>query len=284
MDFSIITFTLGRKFYLHKTINSIKEQSSKYKGKIFHHIFFQGIPIADETKVLFDENSPDNYFPVVHEWGENLGIAEGTNAAINEITTDYVFKIDDDIQIISDNFFQHFEEIISLEPNAFIAPFPIGQIAWCGGPKPISYKVKYSKNTDTYYTFRKVNVTGGGCRVTPTQILKKFLPLENDLGHGASGSDDDQLTRLCNQYSIPIYYIENAVAFEHQESCLGQRERFRKYYQLRNDKEIVYPYPRSLQIKLHIRELIRLFGLGFMLDGIDRLKGRSPHRGWMHRI
>lgn len=284
MDFSIVTFTLGRAFYLHKTLKAIKSQAENYQGKIYHHLFFQGVGISDETKHVLYEDCSDNYFPIVHEWEHNVGIAEGTNRAIAEIKTDYMFKIDDDILLISDNFFKHIEEIISFEPNAFIAPFPIGLITWCGGPKPISYKVEYSKNTDTYYTFRKVNVTGGGCRLIPTEILKGLLPLENDLAHGASGSDDDQLTVLCNQHGIPIYYIENAIAFEHQESCLGQRERFREYYQSRIDSKIIYPYAKTLQIKLHLRELIKLLGFGFILNGFDRLKGRSMHRGWMHRI
>ncbi|NTU73061.1 glycosyltransferase [Candidatus Roizmanbacteria bacterium] len=284
MDFSIITFTLGRTFYLHKSLVAIKEQAGKYNGIIFHHIFYQGTSIADETKALVNKNRPDNYIPIIHEWEVNVGISEGMNRAIREIKTDYVFKIDDDILLISDNFFRHIGAIIAIEPNAIIAPFPIGLITWCGGPRPINYHVKYCKGTDSYYTFRRVNVTGGGCRVVRTQILNEFLPLKNDLGHGNSGSDDDQLTILCNQRGVPIYYIENAVAFEHLESDLGQRERFHGYYQSRSDNKIVYPYPKALQIKLHLRELIQLLGLGFVLDSIDKLRGRSPHRGSMHRI
>lgn len=284
MDFSIITFTLNRKHYLRKTIDSIKKQANGYCGKIHHHLFFQGVNIDDETKKYIYENAPDNYLPVVHEWHKNVGISDGTNIAIKQINTNYVFKIDEDILLVTDNFFQHFKEIILFEPNAFIAPFPIGLIVWCGGPKPISYHVKYSDVMDTYYTFRKVNVTGGGCRVMPTHVLRQFLPLTNDLSSGNSGSDDDQLTIMCNKHNVPIYYMENSVAFEHQESCIGQRERFSEYYKSRNDRYIVYPYPKKMQIKLYVRELARLLGLGYLIDKLDQWRGRSIYRGWMHRM
>jgi hypothetical protein len=86
-------------------------------------------------------------------------------------------------------------------------------------------KVIYDKNKDTYYTIRYVNHIGGFCRITNSSLIKEIdFSMSPDNGH----AEDVLLSCVCKYKKIPMFYLENGLIVEHQESTLGQKERCEK--------------------------------------------------------
>jgi hypothetical protein len=51
----------------------------------------------------------------------------------------------------------------------------------------------------------------------------------NDSSH-AAGREDVNFSEFCGIRGIPMYYLENALVVEHQESTLGQHARYGENY------------------------------------------------------
>jgi len=83
--------------------------------------------------------------------------------------------------------------------------------------------VEYSVETDTYYTFRKVHHVGGFARIMPVEYFKQ-------INFTNTHSEDTECSTWCNNNNIPMYYLENALIVEHQESTLGQHARYGEKY------------------------------------------------------
>jgi len=223
MNIAIYTFTLGRWEYLRKAIDSVNEASKGSNHSIKHFIYSQGVPFPSDLV-------KSNHIEALETWDMNYGIAEGMNRVIKTFTSaDLVMKMDDDCKIVSSNFFDHIAEIHTLMPNMVFSPYPVGLIRNPGGPPGKRHEVKYSKSLDTYYTFRYVDHIGGFARIAPYNLVKnwEYVP---DLFLGASGNEDGQHSSKCIQNSIPMTYLENAIIVEHQESTLGQHERYKNYF------------------------------------------------------
>jgi glycosyltransferase involved in cell wall biosynthesis len=211
---SIYTFTLGREKYLKDIFDC-----NQYDLEIEHFICFQGcklpnIEIPSRFKLL--------------NWDKNYGIAEGMNRILPMLSGDLIMKMDDDCKIISPNFFTHVREIARLCPGTVFSPYPVGLIRNPGGPKALGHKVIYSEKTDTYYTLRFVDHVGGFARISPS--FTKYWKFDNDLAVGQSGNEDVQFSTRCKLEKIPMMYLENAIVVEHQESTLGQHERYKDYF------------------------------------------------------
>lgn len=220
---SVYTFTLGRWKYLNKCLQASEGDAFDFIGDIEHIVCFQGVRPSFEVRNRFD--------PVKHEyWETNVGIAEGMNKILPKLKGDIIIKMDEDCVIRSPEFYTHVREVSKLVPNAVFSPYPVGLIRNPGGvPANGPHKVVYSDRLDTYYTLRPVDHVGGFCRVSPGFTKEwKFQP---DLGlKGASGNEDTQFSGRCKQERIPMYYLENTLIVEHQESTLGQHERYKEYF------------------------------------------------------
>lgn len=212
MEISIYTFTLGRTKYLLENTNSYTPNQN-----IEHHVCFQGC-----TPVVLPQHC------ISHAWPENIGIASGMNKILPLLKGDIIMKMDDDCKIISSNFFTHVKEIAKLKPNIVFSPYPVGLINNPGGIRGNRHEVIYSQELDTYYTLRYVDHVGGFARLSPG--FTKHWKFEHDLMDNASGNEDIQFSRKCNQEQIPMAYLENAIIVEHQESTLGQHKRYGKEY------------------------------------------------------
>lgn len=219
---SIYTLTLGREHYLKQLVTSIEDLggTSNYE----HHICFQGVKPSEDLAIFLDRPRI-----TTHLWEDNVGIAEGMNKIIPQLHGDIIIKMDDDCVIRSGQFLKHIEEVNRVFPNAVFSPYPVGLIGNPGGPRGHAHTVKYGENTDTYYTLRMVNHIGGFARVTPAHIVKDW-EFEPDLVEGQSGNEDGQHSQKCLTKNVPMAYLENAVIVEHQESTLGQHERYGEEY------------------------------------------------------
>jgi hypothetical protein len=241
---SVYTFTLGRTFYLDKFLKSVMRAYASYSGRIEHHLCCQGVELDPETIAVIRDCDLANVTLEVHRWPENIGTPAGVNRIVPDLRGDLIVKMDEDSLIHSDNFFEHIAAVARLKPGAIFSPYPVGLIGFAGGPKALSHHVEYSPETDTYYTFRKVDHVGGFCRVAPGAVVRDWR-----LTPGRTvdvRNEDQQYSRLCREKGIDMYYLENALVVEHQESTLGQRARYKEYFGQRPRSRPASSFPRRL--------------------------------------
>jgi len=225
---SVFTFTRGREIYLDRLIQSI--QSLGGSTPFEHHLCFQGVkPSRDLSRFL--ASIRDSYPLHIHLWEQNHGTGEGINRILPSLAGSLIQKLDEDAVIRSPDFFRHVEAVHHLVPEAVFSPYPVGLIdnpgGLLGGRKAdLGRFVLYSQETDTYYTFRKALHVGGLARIGPALILKGFR-WPQDLGFGHSGCEDMNFSKHCRENGIPLLYLENGLIVEHQESTLGQAQRYK---------------------------------------------------------
>jgi len=76
--------------------------------------------------------------------------------------------------IRSPDFFVHVMAVHKIVPNAVFSPYPVGLIGHPGGDKGERHFVKYSEETDTYYTFRCVPHVEHGENCRPRRSPRVF--------------------------------------------------------------------------------------------------------------
>lgn len=198
-----------------------------------HFIGFQGVPADEDTLSFISKNCPRDRPTTIIEFVENLGAGEGNNRMIPYLKGDIIAKLDDDAMIVSQEYGSHIQEVMDLNPNTIISPYPVGLINNPGGvPKAGTHKTIYSEKKDTWYTLRPVNHIGGFGRIVPAHVVKQYT-WPNDLSKTTSGMEDVNFSYWATQNKYQMYYLENALIIEHQESTLGQQQRYKTYYQNR---------------------------------------------------
>jgi hypothetical protein len=168
-----------------------------------------------------------------HFWDKNYGTGEGNNRIVPLLQGMLIMKLDEDAELRSPDFFQHALAVHRLVPEAVFSPYPVGLIRHPGGHSGEEHIVKYSKETDMYYTLRCVPHVGGLARIAPAAVAKS-IHTPYDLNEN-SGHEDERFAESCVAKRIPMYYLENALIVEHQESTLGQMERYPVYFSKRTD-------------------------------------------------
>ncbi len=229
MKISIYTFTLGRERYLVELIRSLHAYPLPKGIEVEHHVCFQGVRPGEDywSSVALHSNIK------THLWEKNIGIAEGMNKILPELTGDIIIKMDDDCKPLwfwhRPSFFEMIQEISKAKPNAVWSPYPVGLINNPGGPRAISHEViRIDEPWDSIYTLRKVTHVGGFCRISPKST--KDWRFENDLRPGQSGNEDVQFSQRCQREGIEMFYTENGPIIEHNESTLGQHARYGNGY------------------------------------------------------
>lgn len=220
MKISIYTPTIGgRPLYIKKLFNFIHLNRDQ---DIDWHIGVQGKNIVLDI--------PNKDYIHLHVWDENCGAGEANNKLLKHIDAEIVCKLDDDALPYGSDYFLHIREIFKLtNGNAIFSPYPVGLINNPGGVLSKEHSVVYSSNSDTYYTLRKVNHIGGFARISPAHIAKSFTWPYDFSAHN-SGREDVNFSSYCNSNNIPMYYLENSLIVEHQESTLGQHKRYNDTY------------------------------------------------------
>lgn len=220
MNISILTVTLGRELYLKRLINSIYGRTNWAQHNLKHYIIYQGSP-TQEIREYIDSVEYDIILKVNQQIP--LSIGEVMNQFKDVCDTDLFWKLDDDALLCSDKALDHIEEIHKLKPDAVFSPYPVGLINNPGGVPSKNHSVEYSPNTDTYYTLRQVHHVGGFARIMPTKFLKQITCSNTH-------SEDTECSAWCNNNNKPMYYLENSLIVEHQESTLGQHKRYGEAY------------------------------------------------------
>lgn len=227
MKFDIFTLTLGRDFYLDKNLKSVSRNLHD-ECDIVHHVVLQGC----DSSIDFSSFENENYKIVVHKLEKNIGAGMGNNY-IKDFLRDgaIVQKMDDDCEIVSNDYFKTLKSFLSYMPEYFsVSPYPVGLINNPGGAKRVAEQtVVYDEHLDIYFTVRPVTHVGGFARINPVKMFKMFNWL-NDLSSQNSGSEDVQMSHYCSINKIPMLYLENALIVEHMESTLGQHKRYGEDY------------------------------------------------------
>ena len=85
---------------------------------------------------------------------------------------------------------------------------------------------------------------GGLCRITPAAKVRHFK-FETNLSN--SGTEDWQHSALCRVHGIKMFYLENALVVEHQESTMGQKGRQESYFLDKEMPRTTYSKPSFYQ-------------------------------------
>ena len=221
---SIFTFTMGRELYLKRLIESIRILGGN--GEFEHHVCFQGVTPSDEFSDYLEGLRKNSYPLVTHFWDKNYGTCRGSNKIISQLNGEIILKLDDDAILRSNDFLEHVRIICGLIPNSVFSPFPVGLIGHFGGLSnpdltKLARIVKYSEENDTHYTLRYTNLVGGLARASLAKVVKRFKWPED-----SKTKEDIHFSRFCGINRIPMFYLENALIIEHQESSIGQEQRY----------------------------------------------------------
>jgi hypothetical protein len=219
---SIITKTISREYYLKKLLLSMEQLGNVTACDFQHLLIFMGArPTPDMEKFISNLSFASK---ITTEHWEDV---KQDGAAMNILKKKCVFpltmKMDDDAVMRSPDYFNHVLAINKLVPNAMFSPYPVGLINNPGGVLSKDHSVKYSPDTDTYYIFRKVHHIGGFAKIIPTNLLQQ-------VNFSDGRMEDTETSQFCGRNNIPMYYLENALIVEHQESTLGQHARYGEAY------------------------------------------------------
>lgn len=211
MKISIVTTSLGRELYLRRLFNSFEINSNYHNYDVEYFLYLQGDISIDLEKYI-------KSFNVKIEKGEKISIGNVLNKYKNVVTGDLFWKLDDDARLITSDFIGNILELYKLKPDSGFSPYPVGLINNPGGVLSKNHSVVYSELYDVFYTLRQVHHLGGFCRVVPTKYIK-------NMQFSNAHNEDSECSAFLNRNNIPMYYLENNLIVEHQESTLGQRAR-----------------------------------------------------------
>lgn len=223
MKLNILTITLGRELYLERLLESFNKLSNWQHHDFTYYIVYQGKP--SEAFKTFISELPFNANIVLKEFSSDKPLSVGSIMKQFQLvnTSGIFWKLDDDSLLRSDNFIDHIVELYRLRPNCAFSPYPVGLINNPGGVLSKNHSVVFSEKTNMYYTLRQVHHLGGFARIIPFDIFTK-------VNFSDSHSEDTECSSYCQQHSVPMFYLENALIIEHQESTLGQHMRYGDKY------------------------------------------------------
>lgn len=227
MKFSIYTITTGERHrYLAKLLSAINNFVVLGDNKIEFVLFHNGKRNLDGNSqyIINNFNSKIEFKELTSS--TLLTVEQCMNKILPTLTGDLIIKLDDDALPIGDSFLVRIGEINHLFPNSVFSPYPVGLINNPGGPGAgnKNHTVRYGFITDTYYTLRFVTHVGGFARISPG--FTREWTFDESRPH----SEDSQHSQKCIEKGIPMFYLENALIVEHQESTLGQHERYPHYF------------------------------------------------------
>lgn len=220
MDITIFTTTLGREKYVKDLADSINKLTGWQNHNFLHYIIYQGSPTKEFLTVI-------NQLPYKKELIINNGKKKSIGKLMEEFKTicssEIFWKLDDDALIYTDNAFAHIEELYKLYNPAVFLPYPVGLIEHPGGAGSRGHITAYSKQTDNYYTLRKVGHISGFARIMPTNVFKQIIFTDRHY-------EDVECSEWCRKNNVPMFTLENTLVVEHRETKYGQYHRYGEDY------------------------------------------------------
>lgn len=222
----IFTLTLGgvREEYLLRcilTTHSAIIRLGGVDGGARHTVVFQGCSPSPQLLPALDAYQVSR----IH-LERNVGRALGQKLFVDQVgDCDIILRLDDDARLLETDFLIVMREVLEQVPTAFIHAFPIGLTGSIGGCRPRGpHRLLERAAGKGVFALRPVPRMGGLARAARRETWEK-IPWVDDLGAGGSGIESAQLGRAAEAQSIPLYYVENGWAVEHQDSSAGQSAR-----------------------------------------------------------
>lgn len=220
----ILTITLGRKFYFFKLLESIEKKFSNHFDLINHYLIFQNQSYDEETENFIKKLNPSYSKKINIEIIESAqSVGEVLNKVKHKFKQKFFLKLDDDCLLVSDDFGKHILALANQIPDCAFSPYPVGLINNTGGVHSRDHKIIYNQHTNCFYTLRKVNHLGGFARLVPTEYFKNIV-------FSDSHSEDSECSQYLNKIGVEMFYLENSIIVEHQESTYGQHARYGEGY------------------------------------------------------
>lgn len=216
MSIDIFTVTVGREFYLKKTLAALESQSNR---NFNHFLVLNDCAMSEEL-----ESCARRLGSKIIRIDERVSIGTAIDFVKPLLGSEHTMKLDDDAVVQGADFIKHVHQVIELKPEAVFSPFPVGLIGNFGGPRSDKRSVAYGAGMDTYYTFRHVKHVGGFARVNLRSLYDQIA------FNKAQHSEDAEFSKYCGQKDIDMFYLENALIVEHAESTLGQMARDKDYF------------------------------------------------------
>lgn len=228
---SFYTLAYNRLEYTKRMIESLL--ASTTEG--FQHVIINQSS-SDGTREYLDglkSRYPHIDWEIVH-LEKNVGLISGQNMAIERCYGNLLIKMDNDCRILSKDIDKHLKALYNLIGFDYvISPFPVGLITNLGGAKRYGFEVYYSEETDRYYTLGLTHHLGGMFRCIPKKILTQVEAWQGySFEKMGNRREDDFISKKIASSGFKLAYLENDCVVEHQESTLGQHERYcNEYFQ-----------------------------------------------------
>lgn len=229
ISISFYTLTYNRLEYTKRMIESLIENTHEP----YQHVIIdqQSTDGTREYLAGLKSSYPHIDWEIVY-MEKNIGLVHGQNMAIDRCKGNLLVKIDNDSRVLSKDIDKHIKAIYRCTGFQYVlSPFPIGLIRNLGGTKRYGFEIYYSEETDRYYTLGLTKNVGGLFRCMPREILAKVdgwkdykFDVEQPL------PEDVFISGKILSAGYKIAYIENDCVVEHQESTLGQHERYGDAY------------------------------------------------------
>lgn len=228
ISISFYTIAHNRLEYTKRMIASLVENTSE---RYQHVIINSGS--TDKTEAYLD--SLKSLYPHI-DWeiislSENTSCVIGQNIALKKCKGDLLIKIDNDCCVLSKDIDKHLKIIYEYTGFDYaLSPFPVGLINNIGGARRFGFEICYSKETDKYYTLGLTKHLGGLFRCIPKKLLQKVNGWEGYNLDTTGYLEDVFISKKIISAGYKMAYVENDCVIEHQESTLGQHERYGDTY------------------------------------------------------
>jgi|GEM_PF-197832 len=210
----VVIPTLGRKDYLHQVLKDFAAQTLLPKSII---IIEQNPDLKSHSELdyLTEKSWP---FQIKHFFIHQTGACNARNRALKEVTADWVFMADDDVQIEPDFLEQASKKIKEIRAEAF------------------TVSCLQKEEEETILCPIQWKSFGSGCSIVFAKVLNK-ISFDEGFEHGF-GEDADFGMQLRNQGVDVIYVPQPAIM--HLKAPVGG---FRTKPVLPWDKESIAPKP-----------------------------------------
>lgn len=226
---AIYTVTKDRLEYTKRTIDSLENHTYIPYD---HYIVDNG---SIDGSVEYLKTMPGRVVKVIFN-SDNRGLMIAANQALDEIGDryDYIVKIDNDCDIVSDNWLEPIVEIINhMNGKIVLSPFVSG----LGGRFPDGFP-RYDYINVNGHRLGLTRHLGGITVVAPAWVYRSYRFPTNAPLHG--GSDVRFSAYIQIKLGLQIGYVEDVVVM-HMDGTQNQHIKFPEYHELRShEKYAVY--------------------------------------------
>lgn len=161
---------------------------------------------------------------------KNVGISKGSNQALDKMGVenyDLIIKVDNDCKVWTPAWLEVMVDLYERNPQMVLSPTVEGLIDNPGG---VARQGGYMRVAQ--FLLGIVPHLGGIFCIAPSSAYQNFRWPEDDFLHS---NQDWQFSMHCRKMGMTMAYVEN-LRCEHIDSTQGQKERYKEYFELREQE------------------------------------------------